>query len=331
MSLTKPNEREIIQRIQRALPSRAPRSLPVGIGDDAAVLRPTKKKQWVLTCDAFAENVHFLARVHRPGVVGYKSLARAVSDLAAMGATPRYFLLTLALPAHRTGDWLDEFLRGMARLARACGLVLAGGDTLRHATVTVAITAIGEISPGRAVQRSGAKPGDRIYVSGALGGAQLGLELILRGLYKDRRWKKLLQPHLHPVPRLRLGRWLAEKRLASAMIDTSDGLSTDLGHLCQASGTGARIFLSRLPMIRVPLALQQRGFDPLELALHGAEDYELLFSVPRARALQLPTRLQGVPLTCIGEVTAARNIVLVGEDGTEQPLPAQGWDHFRQH
>lgn len=325
-----PKESEIIQRIRRALPSRALRGLLVGIGDDAAVLQLPKRKQWVLTCDAFAENVHFLAHVHRPEIVGYKSLARAVSDLAAMGATPRYFLLTLALPDHRTGGWLDAFLRGMARLARACSLVLAGGDTLRYATVTVAITAIGEISPGRAIQRRGAKPGDFIYVSGALGGAQLGLELILRGLYKDRRWKKLLRPHLHPVPRLRLGRWLAEKRLASAMIDTSDGLSTDLGHLCRASGTGARIFLSRLPMVRVPLALQQRGFHQLELALHGAEDYELLFSVPRARTSQLAARFQGVPLTCIGEMTAAKSIVLVGEDGTEQPLPARGWDHFGQ-
>ncbi len=324
-----PNEAEIIQRIQRAFPLRVPRSLTVGIGDDAAVLRPPKKEHWVLTCDAFAENVHFLAHAHAAEIVGYKSLARALSDLAAMGAVPRFFLLTLALPPHRAGLWLKKFLRGMGGLARACGLVLAGGDTLRNETVMVAITAIGEIPPGRAIQRSRACPSDMILVSGQLGGAQLGLELILRGLYKERRWKKLLKPHLRPVPRLELGRWLAEKRLASAMIDTSDGLSTDLSNLCRASKVGARIYANRLPTVPLPPPLLERGFDPLQLALHGAEDYELLFTVPRKRISKITARFHGVPLTCIGEITSERRIVLVGEDGSAQPLNARGWDHFR--
>ncbi len=322
-------ELDIIARIARAVPSHTSPALPLTIGDDAALLRPPRGKQWVLTCDAFVEDVHFLGNVHPAEAVGYKALARAVSDLAAMGATPRVFLLTLGLPADRTGAWLDTFLRGLARAARAYDLVLAGGDTFRSTAVFVSITAIGEIVNGHAVKRSGARPGDRIYLSGVAGAAELGLQLILRGFSRSRRWKTILRPHLFPVPRLKLGSWLAKHRLASAMLDTSDGLSTDLDHLCRASGTGARIFAARLPAVKVPGELRRRGFDPLQLALHGAEDYELLFTVPSKRVHKLPARFDGVPLTCIGEITEPPQLLLVGENGSVQPLQPAGWDHFR--
>ncbi|MCL6480135.1 MAG: thiamine-phosphate kinase [Firmicutes bacterium] len=324
-----PAEADIIARIARKVPSRPSAALPLSIGDDAALLRPPKGKHWVLTCDAFAEDVHFLARAQPAAAVGYKALARAVSDLAAMGATPRVFLLTLGLPAHRTGAWLDAFLRGLARAARAYDLVLAGGDTFRSSAVFVTITVIGEIAVGHAIQRSGARPGDRIYLSGVAGAAELGLQLILRGLDRSRRWKTLLRAHFFPEPRLKLGSWLAKHRLASAMLDTSDGLSTDLDHLCRASGTGARIFATRLPVVAVPAELRRQGFDPLHLALHGAEDYELLFTVPRHLVRKLPTRFGGVPLTCIGEITEPPQLLLVDENGALGPLPPAGWDHFR--
>lgn len=322
-------ESVLIERIRRALPSRAARDLLVGIGNDAAVLRSPSRRHWVITCDAFLENVHFLAKVHPPESIGYKSLARATSDIAAMGARPRFFLLALAMPSNRAGAWLDRFLAGMARAAREFHLVVAGGDTSRSASIGVNITVLGEAAPGRAVTRSGASPGHLIYTSGALGAAQLGLELVLRRYYRDSRWKSLLAPHLYPQIRLALGRWLAARKLASAMIDTSDGLSTDLGHICRASRVGARIFADRIPAIRVPAALRSRGIDALDLALHGGEDYELIFTVPPRLANRVPRSYRGAPLTCMGEITRDMRFLLVQPDGRTSPLSPRGWDHFR--
>ncbi len=327
-------EQKLIERIRKALPSGLQIGrrgfLRLGIGDDAAVIRPAQGADWVVTCDAFLENVHFLADVHPADSVGYKALARATSDLAAMGAVPRWFLLSLALTASRTRGWLEQFLRGMGRAARQFGLVLVGGDTSQHATVAVSLTVIGEIAPGRAVTRAGARPGDILYVSGTLGAAQLGLELILRQRSSDRRWKPLLRPHLYPELCLEVGQWLARRSLASAMIDTSDGLSTDLAHICTASGVGARLWLDSLPAVRVPVALRGQGFDAIELALHGGEDYELLFAVPRRFASRIPATRHGVRLTPIGEITREKKLVVVDANGRAAPLVPRGWDHFRE-
>lgn len=327
------SEFELIERIRRAIPSRRQSArwggLRTGIGDDAAVLCAPRRAEWVLTCDAFLENVHFLARAHPPQAVGFKALARATSDLAAMGAVPRFFLLSLALPSHRTTVWLDDFLAGMARAARRFQLLLAGGDTAQHPTVAINVTVLGEVEPGRAVLRSGARPGDLLYVTGCLGAAQLGLELVLRGMYRERRWRPLLRPHLYPELRLALGQWLSRRRLASAMIDTSDGLSADLEHLCRASGVGARLWADRIPIVRFPPSLREHGFDPRELALHGGEDYELLFTVPRRLEKLIPKVYQGTRITPIGEVTREKMMVLVGSEGRTTTLAARGWDHFR--
>src|SRR5271155_2230107 len=199
-------ERQLVQKIARALaPHRATSSrrkmssrLKMGIGDDPAVISPAGRTDWVLSCDTFLEDVHFRLNTHPPDSVGYKALARATSDLAAMGATPRYFLLTIALPATRTGQWLDAFLKGMGRAARELGITVIGGDTTKSRTVFISITVLGEIPPDRALTRSGARPGDIIYVSGKLGRAQLGLELVLRGPAPNR---KLPPPPAPPLPR----------------------------------------------------------------------------------------------------------------------------------
>jgi thiamine-monophosphate kinase len=342
------SEDQLIDRIARSVPSiggerfmagRPERLLvPVGIGDDAAIVRPGGKNDWILTCDAFIEGVHFLRDIHPADSVGYKSLARATSDIAAMGGAPRAFLLTIALPQGCTGKWLDEFLAGMRHAARALDLRLIGGDTTRTPQVFISITVLGEAPRGRALKRSGARPGDMVYVSGRLGRAQLGLELLRRGIADAKRPAKALRPllrqHLYPEIRLELGAWLANNRVASAMMDISDGLSTDLARLCKASGVGAKLDAQRIPCVQVPELVARRlgssAPDALQMALDGGEDYELLFTVPRRNVSRL-RRAPGFPqLTAIGEITRQRKILLIGANSRAHALQSRGWDPFRK-
>jgi thiamine-monophosphate kinase len=323
------SEVQLIERVRRKLPSLG-KGLRVGIGDDAAVIAPRKGAEWAVTTDAFLENVHFLRHVHPPKQVGYKALARATSDLAAMGARPLYFLMALALPPECAATWLDGFLDGMASAARRFGLTLAGGDTTKNPSVMVNLTAIGETEPGRAILRSGARPGDLICVSGRLGEAELGWRLVQQGLHKTKKYQTLLTKHFHPEPRLATGLWLARERCATSMIDTSDGLSTDLGHICKSSGVGARVYIEKIPLVDVPQELRQIGLDPKKLALDGGEDYELLFTVPKKMAGRLPKKIGGVPVTIIGEITRGKGIVLVDGQGRGKVLESGGWEPFRK-
>jgi thiamine-monophosphate kinase len=330
-------ESQLIARIAKIVSSTKGRpagAIPrIGIGDDAAVLAPRAGKELVVTCDSFFEGVHFLADVHPPESVGYKSLARAASDIVAMGASPRWFLLALALPTAKTGGWLDRFSAGMARAARELGLTLIGGDTSRLAKISMNITVIGEIAAGRAVLRSGARPGDLIYVSGRLGEAQLGLEWMRLGLAIRGRNMAFLRQHLYPRIPVVLGEWLARHRVPSAMMDISDGLSTDLPRLCEMSGVGARIEAAKLPCVEVPrhlpAALRRARLDPVAMALHGGDDYGLLFTVPRRKAGMLRRAPGDDGLACIGEITRERKILLVDAEGKAKPLASHGWDPFR--
>jgi thiamine-monophosphate kinase len=333
------SEDELIKKIKAAVPSelRMPtgralrQGLLLGIGDDAAVFYTIGKTECLITCDAFLEGTHFLPQETPADSVGYKSLARATSDLAAMGASPRIFFLTLALPASRTGGWLDNFLQGMAKAARGLDLRLAGGDTTQFPVVSISITVLGAIQKGQAITRSGARPGDLIYVSGRLGGAQLGLELLKRGLSKKPRYRSLLQPHLYPRIRIKLGAWLARHGVATSMMDISDGLSTDLTRLCRASNVGARIFESRIPCVRIPSSpeLARLNLNPLQMASGGGDDYELLFTVPPTKRAQLAKAPGFNELTQIGEVTRGKRTLLVNSAGSARTLAAQGWDPFR--
>lgn len=302
--------------------------LTVGLGDDACVLGASRGHEWVASCDAFLEDVHFIRQLHSPETIGYKALARATSDLVAMGAAPRCFLLGLAIPARLTGGWLDAFLGGTARAARKFGMELAGGDTSRTDAIAINITVFGEVRAGRAILRSGARPGDRIFVTGRLGAAQLGLEIVMRGLSRRASLSRYLTPHLLPDPPLALGQWLARRQLASAMMDLSDGLSTDLRRLCRASGVGARIREASLPAVRVPNALLRHGIDAPKLARDGGEDYQLLFTVPARAARRIPRQRDGVRITEIGEIVHGRGVSLISADGASSPLPPRGWDPF---
>jgi thiamine-monophosphate kinase len=323
------SEHQLIERVRRRLPITGD-GLRVGIGDDAAVLRPSGGAEWVVTTDAFLEGVHFLRTIHPPKAVGYKALARATSDVAAMGARARFFFLTLGLPDACAGAWLDDFLDGLARAARRFGLILAGGDTTKYPGVVASLTVLGEVDRGKAILRSGARPGDLLCVSGTLGEAELGLRLVQRKLSKQKPWTRLLKKHYYPEPRLALGDWLASRQYATSMIDTSDGLSTDLGHICKASGVGAVVWAEKVPVVRLPAELRRLGIDPLDLALNGGEDYELLFTVPKKFSSRLPRKVAGVPVTIIGEITRQKKVMLLGPHEIRTPLQPRGWDPFRK-
>ncbi|MFZ0334343.1 MAG: thiamine-phosphate kinase [Candidatus Acidiferrales bacterium] len=322
-------ETELVAKLAQTIPSIGhignSTSLMTGVGDDSAVLRPSPRSDWVISCDLSLEGAHFQSD-YPPDSIGYKSLARATSDLAAMGAQSRYFLLALALPAAKTGKWLTRFASGMSRAAHEFRSFLIGGDISKSSSVTICITVLGELPAGLAIPRFSARRGDLIYVSGTLGAAQLGLEIVLRGWSRQPSLKKYLQPHFYPQVPVALGQALARQRIPSAMMDISDGLSTDLARLCAASGVGARIWADKLLAVRVPVALLARRIDPLALALHGGEDYGLLFTVPPKSAPRLRRLAHYAHITQIGEITRARKIVLIHRDGHSSPLPSKGWN-----
>jgi thiamine-monophosphate kinase len=329
------SESELLRKLSSlGFPSKklhgAASQLRLGIGDDAALFVTRPGCENVLTCDWSVEGIHFVTKTHPPDSIGWKCLARAVSDLAAMGAQPKCFLMSLALPAPSTGAWLDGFLDGLNRASKRFGCPLAGGDTTRHDRVLINVTAVGEVPAGKGVLRSGARVGDDIYVTGRLGQAALGLRIVQRKggrLVKTRN--QALQKHFFPEPRLLLGRWLRERNLPTAMMDLSDGLSSDLNRLCAASRVGANIETSRIPITQA----SKIGFTSTalsKLALHGGEDYELLFTVPSEKARRIPRFFRGIPLTRIGQVTRGPSVLLTLPDGRQKALIPLGWDPFRR-
>jgi thiamine-monophosphate kinase len=326
-----PGEAGVLERIEEIAARIQIRGSGVrlGIGDDAALFAGTSGFDQILTCDWFLEGTHFLRDKHPPDAVGWKCLARAISDVAAMGGAPSCFLLSLALPGSHTDVWLDQFLGGLRRAAKRFGCVLAGGDTTQNQNILISVTVLGQVRTGRAVLRSQAKPGDILFTSGRLGQAELGLRLIRKIKRRVNSRDPLLRKHLYPEPRLALGRWLAEKRLASAMMDLSDGLSTDLPRLCAASGVGARIEEAKIPAVRPQQSGRSRGVHPLNLALHGGDDYELLFTVPRKRLTRIPRSFHGLPITRIGEMTNDPALLFIDIARRETPLLNRGWDPFQ--
>lgn len=321
------NEEKVLRRIASGANQArlAAAGVHLGIGDDAALFKPRAGRQMILTCDWSLEGTHFLRNKHPADAVGWKSLARAVSDIAAMGGTPRCYLLSLALPSTHTGQWLTDFLRGLRRASRAFHCELAGGDTTRREQILINITVVGEVVPGQALQRAGARAGDLIFVSGKLGEADLGWERLqeLRGRVK--RDDRLLHKHLYPEPRLALGGWLSKNRLATAAMDVSDGLSIDLLRLCAANRVGASVDMAALPMLRD--VEKERA---VRLALHGGDDYELLFTVSPRKIRQIPRGFRGLPLSQIGKITRKQKMEVRLEDGSVRRLQPGGWDPFRR-
>ena len=322
--------------------------LVCGIGDDAAVLTGRGGRDCVITADLLVEDIDF-RRTSLPLDIGYKALAVSLSDIAAMGARPLWTLLSLGLPQD---IWNSPFARGISEgflwAAREFGVTLIGGDVSRTPErIVLDSIVIGEVRRGRAVLRSGARTGDHIFVTGTLGAAAAGLKLLERANRLRTRaartrlifgLEELTRRQTHPTPRVECGALLGERRLASAMIDLSDGLSSDLAHLCERSDVGALIEAPRIPvahLLKQADAINPDPFtrvlkdDALNLALHGGEDFELLFTVRPRDAARLPKRLGGVRLTRIGEVRDAGEGIKLARGGGAQILQPSGFDHFK--
>jgi thiamine-monophosphate kinase len=321
--------------------------LRLGIGDDCALLRPAQGEEIAITTDFTLENVHFRRDWHPPESVGHRCLARGLSDLAAMGARPIAAFLSLAVPRELTvrrrgqPSWLDRFFSGLLALADHAQVPLAGGDTaespsIGNASLVAAdMVLIGGVKRGRALLRSGAHAGDIIYVTGpGLGSAAAQLLALERNPRKFAALKSASpgHPHLYPEPRIEVGLKLAKRRLASACIDISDGLSTDLRHLCEESGLAAEIDAAALPIHLMAHLAEASAWTPsaLDLALHGGEDYELLFTAsPKTK---IPTSIGGVVIHTIGRMSKRRKkapiVTLTGKNQPDSKLPAKGWEHF---
>jgi thiamine-monophosphate kinase len=277
----------------------------------------------LITTDLSLEGVHFRRDWHPAKLVGHRCLARGLSDIAAMGGRPVAAFLSLGLPRSTPQSWVDEFVRGLLALARRFEVRLDGGDTAQSPQGILAdIVVLGRVPRGTAVLRSGARPGDRIYVSGTLGGSAAALKRLL--LEPRRKLNPREFPEqFFPQPRIELGRILRQRGLVSAMIDVSDGLSTDLGHLCDESEVGAELRAEAIPLAAIGGTGEKVN---LGAALHGGEDYELLFTAPPGE--RLPSRIARVPITEIGCITRAKNVVLLTCQHARRNLKPQGWQHF---
>lgn len=358
------NEFDFIGRLREQIRSRegSPR-LSVGIGDDAAVIQQHSDRDFVLTTDLLVEGVDFHPQATPPQLVGHKALAVSMSDIAAMGARPRWALVSVGF-AKDVWDshFKDDFFAGYLALADRFGVTLAGGDVSASPHIVIDSILVGEITTGRAILRSTARPGDQIFVTGSLGGAAAGLKLIELGARisrpeadgrrseppavaggpnrqqaadsrpqedsDDEAIHSLLLRQLSPDPRVGWGLVLGEEQLATSMIDISDGLSSDLRHLCDESEVGAVIDAASLPLDEDVVQLcGRRALDPLALALHGGEDFELLFTVAPENVTRLPKRVDDVPISRIGEVTS-RMAIRIQEKTREWNLEPQGFLHF---
>ena len=310
-------------------------SIATGIGDDAAVFRNSSGKETVISTDLLVEDIDFRRPTTPPYLLGHKALAVSLSDLAAMGSRPLWSLISIGVPEDVwESDFINRFYDGLLDLANRYGVQLIGGDTSRtNERLVIDSIAIGECSAGHAVKRDGASVGDQIFVTGSLGAAAAGLRLIERGAnLGDEDLQKLdhvLLRQLRPEPRVGWGIVLGEERIASSMIDLSDGLSSDLNHLCAASNVGALMDASLLPIDeRVVELCGRRALDPLQLALHGGEDFELLFTVKPENVARLPRRVDGVEIKRIGEVMTANYGVKISEGSRIWDLTPGGWKHF---
>jgi len=330
-------EHGLIRRIQNRFRVED-RSVILGIGDDAAVISPPPGKFLLLSTDTLREGVHFRRKYSTFYDIGWKAVAVSISDIAAMGGTPRHLLLSVAMPQKTSVRGLDQLFKGVEDITARYGVSLIGGNVSRsRGGLTVDTTLIGELIKGEEVLRSGASVSDLIYVTGTVGNSAIGLS-ILESFYDtlpkspSPGIKSFILNHLRPEPRVREGVTLGTRRLATAMIDISDGLLADLWHICEQSHVGACIYSNLIPLPKVPAGVARKvDKDPLSYALYGGEDYELIFTVKRKdkKRLEGVCAQEKIDITLIGEILPKeKGIRLVGKDGQERVVEVRGFDHF---
>jgi thiamine-monophosphate kinase len=326
------SELQLIERIRRqAKPGTraAGARIVTAIGDDCAVLETAAGNETLVTTDFSLEGIHFRREWHPAECVGHRCLTRGLSDIAAMGGDPVAAFLSLALPEDLPQKWVDEFFGGLLRLARQYGVTLAGGDIARSPGGVLAdIMVVGTVPRGEAILRSRAKPGDHLYVTGELGAASAMLERMIAN--PKRRYRLTDSPaHFFPQPQLKVARYLREKKIASTMIDISDGLSSDLTHLCDESGVRAEVQAEA-----IPIGSLGKHEVTLENALHGGDEYQLLFTAPANK--RVPAEIAGVAISHIGYIETPQKhlpkiLLFEGNDaelGAE--LHPKGWEHFAE-
>lgn len=325
-------EFSLIARLQRRF-ERAGIGVVRGIGDDTAVLQVAPGRVLLATTDSAVEGVHFRRSTISATDLGRRILAVNLSDIAAMGGQPRWALVSLDLPPNLPVEFVEELADGMGREAEKYGAVVVGGNVARSPDhVVIDVTLLGEVEPGRALYRNGARPGDRILVTGTLGDAAAGLAVLLGAAVVPGQIAGLLvERHRRPTARVEVGRAIAVSGLATAMIDLSDGLASDLAHLAEASHVGAVVEEDRIPVSpEMREAARLTGVDPMAWAIGGGEDYELLVTVPPRGSRRLIEEVMtlGVLVSDVGEITSDGNTLLVRTDGSLAGLGSARWQHF---
>jgi thiamine-monophosphate kinase len=309
-----------------------PGNVVIGIGDDAAVLRPTPHKLQLLTTDMLAENVHFNLQTTSPWQLGYKSMAVNFSDIAAMGGEPKHAVVSLALTKQTSAEFIISLYEGMKAICREYQVNIVGGDTVSSSSgLFINVAVLGEVEPERVLRRSGAKVGDLILVTGTLGNSSAGLDVLTYGVKDSYEFAgKLVEAHLTPHPQVQVARELGFYG-ASSMDDISDGLASEANEIAIASKVGMKIYAEKIPLLaELRQAAAAFNKSALEYALYGGEDFQLLFTLPPERFSTLPATLAAVGLTVIGEVVdAAVGVVLVSECGRITGLEPKGYNHFR--
>ncbi len=309
--------------------------LVTGIGDDAAVLDGGEGRYLLLTTDMLLEEVHFRTDQISPRQLGMKTVAVNISDIAAMGGSPKWMLLSLGLPEETAVDYVDQFSVGASKMANRYGVTLIGGDTTASPKgVVVNAVVVGEVAKEELLLRKGAGEGDQLFVTGTVGDSAAGYRCLSGRCGEEaggEAFNQLVLRHLSPEPRVKEARYLAGRKLATSMIDLSDGLAQDLGHLCRASGVGAKIWFDRVPLSEQFNRLSEAGAFEVETALTGGEDYELLFTVPieKVEALDRLEKELGCRVTHIGEICKDEGVTVF--DSNNQPVSFQrdGYEHFR--
>lgn len=327
------SERQIIEHINTLFRFPADGRVVKGIGDDCAVLRQDDRNCLLVSTDTLVAGVHFDLAWHPPYLLGRKSGAVNLSDIAAMGGQPRFALLSMAFPG-AAPPWLDDFLAGLHGMLGEYDTRLVGGDTVKSPSdICITVTIIGEAPEDAVCYRSGAVSGDLVFVSGCLGDAAAGLALCRSGLPAagSEQWQQLIKAHLDPQPQVHLGRILAESGLVHAMMDISDGLATDLAHMCAESGAGAEIFKEDLPVSEQLAAAARKLANPLfDWALKGGEDYQLLFTAAPEQGQNLRRLVAdqtGKDISAIGRITQGQGVYLCSDEQRRE-ISYQGYDHF---